>query len=238
MDSKNWHHLLQRLPNTNKYDYGHVLVIGGSEAMVGAPVLVARAALRTGAGLVTIASTATTTRLIDRDIEEVMTFSLPPWHEVKALVSAIEKFIQERHVSVVVIGPGLPSAADELIRVLLSVVMLPMVVDAEAFTALSGHLSILKAATKANKNIILTPHSGEYARLTKGIVILTGLTERESIQKFTQHYPVTLVLKHAHTLVVRSQEEVHENTTGHPGLATAGGAMCLRVLWQVLLHKV
>ena len=81
MDKKSWHTLLHRSPSTHKYDYGHVLIVGGSEGMVGAPILAARAALRVGAGLTTIASTSKTVQLIDRDIEEVMTLALPSWRD-------------------------------------------------------------------------------------------------------------------------------------------------------------
>jgi NAD(P)H-hydrate epimerase len=217
-----WYGLLHRDPETHKYDYGHVLIIGGAMATAGAPVLAARAALRTGAGLVTVASTADVVEHIDRDIEEIMTLSLPQWSEAGKVVATLETYINERHVSVLVIGPGLPVSADEFVRAFLGKINLPTIVDAAAIGALSGHLEALRLAARTNKNIILTPHSGEYARLIGDDTPLDPEEERDSAKKFAQDYDVTLVIKHDHTLVVDAAGNIYQNTTGNPGLATAG----------------
>lgn len=188
--------------------------------MVGAPVLAARAALRAGVGLATTASTAKVVELIDRDIEEVMTLVLPSWNEVVESAMTIEAFVKDRHVSVIVIGPGLPAVADRAIRAFLANIRLPLVIDAEALTALSGHLSVLKDAANMNRAVILTPHSEEYARLIKDEPvegegrILAG--------EFAQRYGITLVLKHHHTTVASALGMIYENKTGNPGMATAG----------------
>lgn len=224
-----------REPETNKYDYGHVLILGGSEAMTGAPVLAARSALRVGAGLVTIGSTGEVVKLIDRDIEEIMTLSLPPWSRVEEVFGTIETFIKERHVSVLVMGPGLPAFADEAIRSLLSRLELPMVLDAEAFTALSGHLEVLRSA--ASTTIILTPHPGEYARLTKHESQYDVNAGTFALKKFAKDYDVTLVLKQHPVLVVGTEGEIHENTTGNPGLATAGAGDVLAGIVAGLLGQ-
>lgn len=205
--------------------------------MVGAPVLASRAAMRVGAGLATIASTSKTVNLINRDIEETMTLSLPPWGEVKKSIDTIKEFIKSRHVSVVVVGPGLPPEADNVIRELLSNVALPLVLDAESFTALSGHLSVLLSATKTNKNIILTPHPGEYARLVKDDLQQNEDDEQADLKKFVHDYAVTVVLKHHHTLVASPQGHVYKNTTGNPGLATAGSGDVLTGIIAGLLAQ-
>lgn len=239
MNTKSWHRLLSRAPQTNKYDYGHVLILGGSEAMVGAPVLAGRAALRTGAGLVTIASSSETVKLVDRDIEEVMTLSLPPWADVEKIIDTIKTFIKTRQVSALVIGPGLPAAADETIRALLLSIELPMVLDAEAFTALSGHLSVLESAAAMNKNIILTPHPGEYARLIGSEAQHDAASERAEGEKFAQKYNATLILKHHHTLVFSSTGGIYTNTTGSPGLATAGtGDVLSGIIAGIVAQKI
>lgn len=239
MDMKSWHRLLVRAPETNKYDYGHVLILGGSEAMAGAPVLAGRAALRVGAGLVTIASTSETIRLIDRDIEEIMTLPLPLWGEVETSIETIEAFIKSCHVSVLLIGPGLPADADETIRTLLSRTEIPVVLDAEAFTALGDHLPVLRLAAKANKNIVLTPHPGEYARLIKDASQYAIENEQAALKKFARDYNITLVLKHHRTLVVNAAGEVYRNTTGNPGLATAGsGDVLAGIIAGLLAQKI
>lgn len=237
MDKKSWHHLLVREPYTNKYDYGHVLVLGGSEAMIGAPVLAARAALRVGAGLVTIASTSETVSLIGRDIEEIMTLSLPSWNEVEELVDTIETFMKKRQVSVLVIGPGLPASADDTIRVLLSRVELPMVLDAEVFTALSGYLEVLKSA--ASTSIILTPHPGEYARLIKNGPQYDVAGGQTALGNFTHDHNVALVLKRHRTLVISAEGGIYENATGNPGMATAGaGDVLAGIIAGLLAQKI
>lgn len=205
--------------------------------MVGAPVLAGRAALRVGAGLVTIASTSETVKLIDRDIEEVMTLSLPPWNKIDESIDTIETFIKSRQVSVLVIGPGLPTGADKVIRALLSSVKLPTVLDAEAFTTLSNHLSVLQSAASAN--IILTPHPGEYARLIKNEPQYDIDSGQAALGKFTRDHNVTLVLKRHHTLVVSADGEIYENTTGNPGLATAGaGDVLAGIIAGILAQEI
>jgi len=236
MDQKAWHTLLHRPLETHKYDYGHVLIVGGSEAMTGAAVLTGRAALRVGAGLVTIASTEAAVELIDRDIEEIMTFSLPAWEKAEKYLESVRNFISERHVSVLIIGPGLPRSADRAIHSLLTI-ELPIVIDAEAFTSLSDHLSVLRAATEKNKNIVITPHPGEYSRLVHGQSQYES-SGNASIIKFAQDYGVTLVLKQHRTLVVSTDGELFTNTTGNPGLATAGsGDVLTGVIAGIVAQK-
>lgn len=207
--------------------------------MVGASVLAARAALRSGAGLVSIASTDETTRLIDRDIEEAMTLTLPPWSEIENSIETIKTFIKKRQVSVLVIGPGLPTAADPVVRGLLLKVACPMVLDAEAFTALSGHLQVLRSAANINRNIILTPHPGEYARLIKGKPQYAIDDKYDALKKFVYDYNVTLVLKHHRSLVVAPGKKIHRNTTGNSGLATAGaGDVLTGTIAGILAQKI
>src|SRR5919198_4792670 len=116
--------ILSRPSDSHKYQYGHVLVIGGSPGMVGAPFLVAKAALRTGSGLVTIGSQKAVIDKLERRVEEIMTFSLPPDNSAKA----VKEFTKERKVSVVVIGPGMKSQSADLVKNLIQTTDLPMVI--------------------------------------------------------------------------------------------------------------
>ena len=205
-----WRMLLNRRPDLNKYDYGHVLVIGGSAGMGGAPILAAHAALRVGAGLVTIA--APKHALDNHEIpDELMTLSLNQWEDTNEVIKTINQHIQQRHISTVVIGPGMSKSADAAIRGLLSQIKLPVVVDAECFNALHEHLSVLAQMSRQNPDIILTPHTGEFAHLTD-----------MSPDTFAKQYGVTTVLKKHHTTVVAADREPYINNTGNPGLATAG----------------
>lgn len=210
MNDRDWKRLFERKDDTNKYDYGHVLVVGGSGGMVGAPLLAARAALRVGAGLVTIASTSDVIERIGVEAEEVITETVSRWS--KSTADEIIDFIQRRHVSVVVLGPGLPSDSFMTVRDLVRVCPLPIVIDAGALAAFDGHLDDLERAAEKNAGIIMTPHSGEYAKLAGD----------KDPADFARQSGVTLALKGHETMVYSSDGSSYQNHTGNPGLATAG----------------
>lgn len=217
---------LHRPRTANKYDFGHVLVIGGSPGMVGAPLLVAEAALRTGAGLVTIASAAAVIDKLERRVVEVMTMRLPP--ESDHIVEAVTSFIQDHQVSVVVIGSGLGIESFPLVRDLLPILDLPTVVDAGALAALRGRTVLLKTITHQNRHLVLTPHAGEYKKVTGDTV--SERSENQLVQmaeRFATARGVTLVLKGVHTLVAHPTGGVYVNETGNPGMATAGAGDAL-----------
>jgi hydroxyethylthiazole kinase-like uncharacterized protein yjeF len=212
--------ILERPASSHKYDYGHVLILGGSPGMVGAPLLAGKAALRTGAGLVTIAAAPDVTDKLEKRVEEIMTLSLPA--DASDASDVIRTFSEERKVSVLVVGPGLAGNPENtaLVVGLIKTLELPAVIDGGGLAALRNRLDTLEAA--ASKAIILTPHTGEFQRL-----IDKPLPEGRSALKplaadFVRIRHVTLVLKGQPTYVARPDGSVYENTTGNPGLATAG----------------
>lgn len=213
------HRLLHRQSNANKYDFGHVLVVGGSPGMVGAPLLAGEAALRIGAGLVTVASSADVTSKLERRVKEVMTFALPDSQDVGATVDMLLSFIRRRHVTVVIIGPGLSESSADFVRTFLADLHVPVVLDAGGVAAFHGHLALLRDIASKNPAIIITPHTGEYEKLT--MTVLPQDT-RSTITDFAKRYGVTVVLKGHKTLVVHPDGSSYENKTGNPGLATAG----------------
>ena len=230
-----WLRLLYREENSNKYDHGHVLVIGGSPEMTGAAILAARAALRSGAGLATIASDAATTELVDRDVEEQMTMSLPDWSNVEEVLQSVERFIENRQVSVVVLGPGLPAASHAFIRAFLSrPVSIPIVADAAVFTALKGAADLLSKVD--TRRMVMTPHVGEFARLL-GVDEIPD--EKEAALQFANDYPgITLVLKR-HKTLVSAIGKFYENESGNPGLATAGtGDVLTGIIAGLLAQRI
>ncbi len=220
--------LLDRQTDTHKYQYGHVLIVGGAPGMVGAPFLAARAALRVGAGLVTIASPKEVTDKLEKRVEEIMTLALPV--DSSEALAAIAKFIKARKVSLLVIGPGLKSDQADLARQVIKNVNLPMVVDGGGLTALQNHLDSLKRfagpspATGLGPAIsaILTPHTGEFQKLL-GKELPKNRAELKPLAKdFAKGHSVILVLKGQPTYVAHPGGTLYENTTGNPGLATAG----------------
>lgn len=186
--------------------------------MVGAPLLAGLAALKTGAGLVTIAAATDVTDKLERRVKEIMTLSLPSDNPV----AAIKAFIKDRKVSLIVIGPGLVStpATRSILEQLLSSVELPMIIDGGALSALQDHTRVLDHA--ASSQLVLTPHTGEFRRLT-GSDLPAERSELEPLAaRFAQEYGVVLVLKGEPTYVAGTDGSIYQNLTGNPGLATAG----------------
>jgi len=211
--------LLHRKPDSHKGDYGHVLVLAGSARFSGAAVLCAEAAMRSGAGLVTLGiPKSLNTAIIKIKLKEVMTLPLP---EVKEGVlgagafSRINSFIKS--CDVVAIGPGLgrDTSTERLVRKIAVSVNVPLVIDADGLNAVAGHL-------QGFRNRILTPHPGEMARLL-GVSSSKVQADRKGIaRKFARDHGVTVVLKGHHTVVADHGNNVYINTTGNPGMATAG----------------
>jgi ADP-dependent NAD(P)H-hydrate dehydratase / NAD(P)H-hydrate epimerase len=202
--------LLERPADSHKYQYGHVLVVGGSPGMVGAPLLSGMAALRTGAGLVTVAAEPAVTDKLERRVKEIMTLALDS-------SAVLETFITDRKVSVIVIGPGLKPTpeSDALLKRLLRM-KLPTIIDGGGLTLAKKHLDQL------HKAVILTPHTGEFQRLIDGELPEKRQELKPIVRRFAKTYEVTLVLKGQPTYVARPDGKVYENSTGNPGLATAG----------------
>jgi ADP-dependent NAD(P)H-hydrate dehydratase / NAD(P)H-hydrate epimerase len=212
--------LLERPLDSHKYKYGHVLVVGGSPGMVGAPLLAGMAALRTGAGLVTIAAGGKVAGKLEERVKEIMTLELPS--DGADAAARIEGFALERKVSVIVAGPGMAVTpeARTLVEHLLDGIRLPLIVDGGALGILRGHVDRLDSS--ASKALVLTPHAGEFQRLADAELPGERSELRDMAAEFAEDHDVTLVLKGNPTYVARPTGSVYENTTGNPGLATAG----------------
>lgn len=222
--------LFMRKTKSNKYDYGHVLVIGGSAGMVGAPLLAAEAALRVGAGLVTVASTSAVIDKLERRVAEVMTFRLSEESVIAA--REILSFIRDHKVTTVVVGPGMSATRADLVKKLIGSVELPIIIDGGAFAALahdsskskvSGSMSVSALQKRPSRqDIILTPHDGEFKKISAVVVPTTAPERKQIAQTFAKTNQLTLVLKGPRTIVARPSGALYENETGNPGLATAG----------------
>lgn len=204
--------LLNRPTQSHKYDFGHVLVWGGSPGMVGAPFLAAQAALRVGAGLVTIASTSQVVDKLEKRVVELMTLALPPQQPEAAVLD----FIKNRKVSAIVAGPGMQAGQAGSVRNLLMKSDLPIILDGGGLNALVDNLDLL------NEKIILTPHLGEFKKIFNEALPENREALREVAQKFAAEHQTTLILKGHPTYVAHFDGSVHTNSTGGPALATAG----------------
>ncbi|MBI4835423.1 MAG: NAD(P)H-hydrate dehydratase [Planctomycetes bacterium] len=216
---------LPRLPkrprNSHKGDYGRVLIIAGSRGMAGAARLAAEAALRSGSGLVTVATPKSQQPILAKKITCQMTYALPETKDGTIAFSARNPLLNlAKKQGVIAIGPGLSQNPQTIKLVLLLVpdLKVPTVIDADGLNALSKNVNTLK---KAKAPLILTPHPGEMAKLI-GSKVQWSKSSRDKIAvDFAKRYKVIVVLK-GHQTVVTDGEKVYINKTGNPGMATAG----------------
>ena len=212
--------LLPRRPDVHKGDFGHIFILAGSARFSGAAVLSGEAAIRSGAGLVTLGiPKSLNSAIIKIKPKEVMTLPLPETSD-GSLSSAGYKKIKDfvKNADVLVVGPGLTQnkSTQGLTRKVISKIDKPVVIDADGLNALVGHLDLVGFAR------ILTPHPGEMARLL-GFSIKKVQDNRIYItRKFAKDYKVTLVLKGHDTIVADFNGNLYINKTGNPGMATAG----------------
>ncbi|MBM3246798.1 MAG: NAD(P)H-hydrate dehydratase [Candidatus Omnitrophica bacterium] len=221
--------LLQRRPDTHKGSFGHIFILAGSARFSGAATLAAEAAMRAGAGLVTLGIPEDLNyAVIKIKPKEVMTLPLPQTNDIglgSAGLPKIKEFV--KRIDVIAIGPGLGrnKSTQSLIRKLITGIHQPMVIDADGLGALVGYLKILLGGTRSpghQVTRILTPHPGEMARLLGISVKAVQARRKEIARKFAKDYQVTLALKGHNTIVADAAGNLYINKTGNPGMATAG----------------
>lgn len=227
----------KRPTNTHKGDYGHTLVVAGSRGKGGAAGLTGLAALRAGAGLVTLAVPESCHQALEFNPLETMTVALPETKSgciaTKAIVNVLESL---KGKSALAIGPGLSTEKEtvQFMEALLPQVECPLVIDADGINALgkSG-----KLIDQIRAETVLTPHPKEMSRISGWRVqdILSHRIERAS--EFAQEHEVTLLLKGARTLVAFADGTVLINPTGNPGMATAGSGDVLTGLIAGLVSQ-
>lgn len=215
----------KRKQDSHKGDYGHLFVIAGSLGMTGAAYLCCEAALLSGAGLITLAIPKSLNSIMERKLTEAMTLPLPETKEgslSKAAYGRIKAF--SKKCDCIVMGPGLSQnrQTQGLIRSLISGIKMPMVIDADGLNALAGHLCILRNTQYARRDTIITPHPGEMARLTKSRLSFINNNKKDVAKKFATEYNVTTVLKGHRTIVATPHKRLYINSSGNPGMASAG----------------
>jgi len=219
--------LLRRKSNSDKGDFGHIFILAGSSRYSGAAILCAEAAMRTGAGGVTLGIPAGINNAVIRiKPKEVMTFPLPQTRSGSLSVkgySKIEGF--SKYADVLVIGPGLTQgkSTQALVRKVVRNINKPMVIDADGLNALAGHLKILLSTIRHYRlSTILTPHPGEMSRLLGISVERVQKNRKEIAIQFSKNHKLTLVLKGHNTIVSDYKGNLYVNKTGNPGMGTAG----------------
>jgi NAD(P)H-hydrate epimerase len=212
----------KRKPDCHKGSVGRVLVAGGSLGYVGAPCLTALAGLRSGCGIVTLAVPESIYQTAQAKMTEVIVRPLPE-KAPGVLAPEAEDVILEllRNNDVLAAGPGLGIAKEtaSILKNILLKVDKPLVLDADALNIISRNPSILK---KVKPDIIITPHPGEFSRLTGYEVEYIQSSRIESAEEFADRYNTITVLKGARTVVAVPKKKVYVNSTGNSGMATAG----------------
>ena len=212
-----------RTASSHKGTYGHAGILAGSVGKTGAAALAAQAALRIGAGLVTVGVPASVNDVLEAKLLEAMTMPLPDTKArtfSRAGFDRILGFIQAR--TAIAIGPGLSTNPEtvELVQSLMKHLDRPSVLDADALNALASRASLL---TECKTPPILTPHPGEMARLEVDATSQSVNADRiGTARRFARERGVFVVLKGARTVIARPDGQLVVCPTGNPGMATAG----------------
>ena len=219
--------LKTRKKYAHKGTFGHALIIAGSYGKVGAAILATKAALRTGAGLVSIHVPKCAYEILQISTPEAMV-SIDEQELCFSRIQDLEKY------KAIGIGPGLgtESITEEALKVFLEEVKMPIVIDADALNLIAKNKKWLALIPS---NSILTPHLKEFERLfgkTKNNF------ERNDVQRnFSKRYNIYILLKGAHTCISTPEGECFFNSTGNPGMATGGSGDVLTGILTSLLSQ-
>jgi NAD(P)H-hydrate epimerase len=219
----------RRAAGDDKRSSGAPLVIAGSPQFPGAAVLCARAAARAGAGYVTVATPTGAAAALRAHLVEQVVVTYDDTDPANAIGELCDL---ARHAGSIAIGPGigLSTSMGEIVRGVIERSTLPIVADASALFHLSKHLAITRG-----KSMVVTPHAGEFARLSGRGTIAPG--ERVSrLRAFIAEYDLTTLLKGPATLIA-DRTALHVNPTGTPALATAGTGDVLTGIIATLLAQ-
>ncbi|MDR0491050.1 MAG: NAD(P)H-hydrate dehydratase [Oscillospiraceae bacterium] len=211
--------LPKRRPDSHKGNYGRCLIVAGSLGYTGAPALAARAASRMGAGLVFLGVPEAIYNIMAVKCDEEMPFPLPDnGHGGLAANAASSLLRQASNCDACLIGPGLGASPDltELVSSAIRLIEAPIILDADGINAIAGDPGILDTASGP---LILTPHMGEFARLTGGPPPGDRLG---AARDFAHAHNCALVLKGHRTITALPDGSAFINTTGGPAMAKGG----------------
>ncbi|SNS75936.1 NAD(P)H-hydrate epimerase [Anaerovirgula multivorans] len=223
--------LPKRYSDTHKGSYGKALIIAGSFGMTGAAILASKAALRSGAGIVKTAVPKELSVIIENQLIEAITVSLEElWNQDN------QQAFRLKGEDAIAIGPG--SGRAEAFKKLLEAVVeeatVPVVIDADGLNLLAENIDILKSLKAP---CIITPHPGEMARLTGLSIDEINRNRIDVARGFSLKWKVITLLKGARTIISDEKGNVYINSTGNPGMATAGSGDVLTGMITGLLAQ-
>jgi ADP-dependent NAD(P)H-hydrate dehydratase / NAD(P)H-hydrate epimerase len=226
-----------RGPADNKYTAGSVVVVGGSTGFTGAPSLTAEAAMRAGAGIVTVCVPEPLNPVFELRLVEAMSRPCPADEAGRMAPEGAEAILEATEkAKAVAIGPGLGRSAgtQEVVRILLDRLEVPVVLDADGLWALTGHLEWVFSRDAPT---VLTPHAGELGRLLDQSSSWVDAHRLEAVSGGADDVGATVLLKGADTLVAAPGKGVLVCDLGNPGLATAGTGDVLTGVVAAFLAK-
>jgi len=230
--------LPSRPADSHKGRFGSILVIAGSRGMAGAAAIAGASALRSGAGLVRVATPAEVHATVASFEPSYMTYPLPCDEEgvvsFKSSRGVLERLLEQ--VDVVAVGPGL-GRADEvsaLVRWLIESAGKPLVLDADALNALHGDVGPFGSLTQP---AVITPHPGEFARLVDSRVEHVQADRENQAAGLASRFEHLVVVLKGHGTVVTDGERVFVNRTGNPGMATGGSGDALTGVVAALMGQ-
>lgn len=229
--------LPERSAAGHKGRFGHLLIVAGSQGKTGAAALAGQAAVRSGCGLVTVAVPAAVHDIIEVKLTEAM--SVPLTEAGEGLGAAareqIVALLEQRQALAIGPGLGVSPALVTLVRELLERVSRPLVIDADGLNLLSGQLDCLAAV--ADRQVVLTPHPGEMARLTGLSVAEIEADRFEVARDLAGQCGAVVLLKGARTVIAAPDGRVNINSSGNDGLASGGSGDVLTGLIGGLLAQ-
>jgi NAD(P)H-hydrate epimerase len=209
-----------RRQDSHKGDYGRILVVAGSPGKTGAASLAAMGALRSGAGLVTVATPAACADVVASLGREYMTLALES--AAGLVTTAALPSVIGFEADVVAAGPGLgrSDAVTAFIGGLVGQCRKPLVLDADALHGIARNLDVFQR--RRGISTVLTPHPGEMAALTGRSIASVQANRIDVAREFATEHGVAVVLKGSRTVIAMPNGNVSINSTGNPGMATAG----------------
>jgi ADP-dependent NAD(P)H-hydrate dehydratase / NAD(P)H-hydrate epimerase len=229
--------LPRRSLTAHKYSVGKVFVLAGSRRFTGAAYMCAQSAMRTGAGAVILGTPRSVQPVLARKLTEVMIAGLDETSEGSVSLSAHEA-IMERVVwaDVVVVGPGLSRAGEtqELLVRLISEIKRPLVIDADALSAVASNPEVLGKRKQAT---IITPHTGELSAIIGHDTRAIELLRVEMSRMAASLLKSIVCLKGSPTVCTTPEGGVYLNSTGNPGMATIGSGDVLAGIIASLLGQ-
>lgn len=230
----------RRVRDSHKGDYGHVFVVAGSLGMTGAAYLCCEAALLSGAGLITLGIPKSLNAIMAKRLTEQMTLPLAETKDKTLSYGAYRAITRfAARCDCMAIGPGLSSKkqTQRLVRSLIEHINLPMVIDADALNALSGHTDILLRRGRLNAATVITPHPGEMSRLINKRTYIVCRQRKKLAKEFAYKYNVTTIIKGHSSVVSAADGRGYVNPSGNPGMATGGcGDVLVGIIAAFLGH--